>query len=497
MTVKSIIRLIQVRLIIAFSLLFSLFIIQLSTKELFPLFFFYSFLVFVFGLSVIYLVLYRLGVNPRWQIYIQLTGDFLLITYLVLVTGGYESNLVFLYFFPVLVASAFLPRRHTITVSLVPLFLYLIIAFLHYYYPALLLGIGIDTPFDHATFFTYLLVYSIAFLTIGFFSSGIAMKLKQTLDRLYRSEMNLARLEAVNELVVERLGECFIVIDRNRRIILTNRCCRDMLGSRLTQLLPQLDEGEGEQEVVVEGRYYRVRKILVDRAQGIKALIVSDLTAERERERQKREEERLATLGEMVGIFAHEIRNPLATIVNSLQIYEELEGEERKRLKQIIEAQVNKVNELIENFLSSKAISTEEWFELKEAVERIRKNAMFPSLRLKIDAGIYIRADRTKFEHALTVLLNQLLNHTRFPVEVSFNPTSDGFEIVLSFAKGKANLKALLQPNLAELQTGEGLPLLIAFRELREMGARLLSHSQGDSEGIKIKFEGKGKWRRS
>jgi two-component system, NtrC family, sensor histidine kinase HydH len=85
-------------------------------------------------------------------------------------------------------------------------------------------------------------------------------------------------------------------------------------------------------------------------------LLIKDLTALKELEKQFERQERLAAMGELASSVAHEIRNPLnaiSTIVQQLnKDFEPADNkEEYKSLTKLVYSEVNRINSTIENFL--------------------------------------------------------------------------------------------------------------------------------------------------
>lgn len=105
------------RLIIVTSLLVAAVVIQLSTASFLPLGPFYSLIAGAYGLSLIYLLLFRWEPHYRAQAYLQIVFDLLLITMLVYISGGINANLYFLYVFAIVAASLVLGRRAAFLVA--------------------------------------------------------------------------------------------------------------------------------------------------------------------------------------------------------------------------------------------------------------------------------------------------------------------------------------------------------------------------------------------
>jgi len=109
---KDLLRYILIRLLIITSILIAAFIIQYSTGSDFPPVFIFT-IIFFYGLSLIYFLLYLWGKALVFQAYLQLIFDLLLITGLVYVSGGMTTSTYFLYIFAVIAASLVISEKAT------------------------------------------------------------------------------------------------------------------------------------------------------------------------------------------------------------------------------------------------------------------------------------------------------------------------------------------------------------------------------------------------
>jgi len=108
---RSLLWLIIIRAAILVSLGISSFIIQSATDTFLPLDTFYLIISSGIVLSLIYTGMYFLAWSIKWQAYLQLVVDLVIITALVYISGGLKGNFYFLYVFPILAAGIILSKR--------------------------------------------------------------------------------------------------------------------------------------------------------------------------------------------------------------------------------------------------------------------------------------------------------------------------------------------------------------------------------------------------
>jgi len=120
---RSIRTLIISRLIIVTTLAVASIFIQLSTNSFLPLEPFYIIILVLYALSLFYLALYRWNSHLRFQGYLQIVFDLIIISIMVYISGGLNGNLYFLYIFAIVAASLVLGTRPTyLTASLAAVF---------------------------------------------------------------------------------------------------------------------------------------------------------------------------------------------------------------------------------------------------------------------------------------------------------------------------------------------------------------------------------------
>jgi two-component system sensor histidine kinase PilS (NtrC family) len=127
--------------------------------------------------------------------------------------------------------------------------------------------------------------------------------------------------------------------------------------------------------------------------------------------------ERLAAVGELAASIAHEIRNPLAAISGAIQVmrdYTEDGAGESKKLMEIVEREVDRLNHLITDFLqfarpgAAKTESvgiSEILLEVAEMFESIRPSGV--QLEAEVEEGLSACADPGQLRQ---VLWNLVLN---------------------------------------------------------------------------------------
>jgi PAS domain S-box-containing protein len=213
-------------------------------------------------------------------------------------------------------------------------------------------------------------------------SSGKVVRYQGTLiDVSERREMEkaLRRQEEFQRYLLESFPDLILVIDPAKKISFVSSRVRDLLGfapedwlgeeiehdpNRSTELLHMVDgvlAGRttfGSCECPIrhcDGNWRNMRASAgpLSGAEGkIGGVIVSlrDITLEKKLEQQIIQSERLAAMGQMIGGFAHELNNPLTSILGMSELLQDSGADEstRKQLE-ILQQQARRAVEIVQN----------------------------------------------------------------------------------------------------------------------------------------------------
>ena len=192
---------------------------------------------------------------------------------------------------------------------------------------------------------------------------------------LDRARSETATLKEFNERLVDGLGEGLQLVDGNFRIRHANRWmhaqlgpisdrrCYEVVGAG-THPCPgcplerreEMGEAERIQVAGTNGRRFSLSCAPVRQPDGQVFLLelVTDVTERERLQARLTEAERLAAAGELAASVAHEIRNPLAAIVNAttlLGVEETLSGEERAHTLGVVKKEARRLNRILSDFL--------------------------------------------------------------------------------------------------------------------------------------------------
>ncbi len=168
-------------------------------------------------------------------------------------------------------------------------------------------------------------------------AGGVMGAIARRHERLARASDQARRrhrsLRELHDSVMRTMSEGLLVLDAEGRLIEANPAARAMLGEggeegRLPEPLAALLAGEdrlpdgGRREVRLGGRSLlaTVRALHGDVEPAAWLLTLVDITHLRALEAKLLEQERMAALGQMSAMLAHEIRNPVQTMAQGLEL---------------------------------------------------------------------------------------------------------------------------------------------------------------------------------
>jgi two-component system sensor histidine kinase PilS (NtrC family) len=467
------------------------------------------------GFSILNFKLFK-WLNYRAVLYFQSLVDIALITLLVYYSGGITSPFYFLYIFPIITAASFLTRRDTIYIATLSYIMFGVLSDLIYleiipFYPLIAsINITLDV-------FIYNLVMSfVAFSSIAMLSSYYFDRIRKTGAALKNARENLKDLMLLNNTVLEKMENGFIVSDANGVIISYNEKSRTLLklnsNSNIFDLLSlspvgSLKSGGGDEdfdsdnededevtvsdlnkklyfEVEANNRVLGISHSIIENIYSfdkVYVFIVTDLTEKREIEKRLKQKERLALIGEMSAGIAHEIRNPLASISGSVQfLSKELKLDtEYQNLMDIIVKESGRLSNSIEVFLDyARPIPLKPVeFDLSQAVDDVSEliSLNYPRVKLvkKYSEGNMITADIKKIDQVIWNLMNNSVKAINEDGVIEINIYWKDGNIYLAVKDNGvgiagSEMERIFTPFYSKFSSGIGLGMAIVKRIIDE-----------------------------
>jgi two-component system sensor histidine kinase PilS (NtrC family) len=309
-----------------------------------------------------YLVSIGFGVVLRYRkrlvalAYLQVGLDVALATAVVALTGQAESVFVFMYSLAIVSGAILLYRRGAVLAVVLAL-------------PAHVLMQLLLEPERGKLPWGLLLVHAGAFLVTAALASYLAEALRRTGEQLAAREDDLAAITKLHESIVQSVTSGLVTLDPQGRITFLNRAGEQMLGLQARELRGKAadellvsfgpDTARGETDYLSPAGQ-RVRlgyssfRLLGGGGEVVgTAIIFQDLTQLRAMEEKVARSERLADLGRLAAGLAHELRNPLASIMGAQELLAQapgLDGEYR-RLMEIALRESTRLSQLVTRFL--------------------------------------------------------------------------------------------------------------------------------------------------
>ncbi len=372
------------RIILVTLLLGSGLVIQLNvtTSRRLELLYFFIILSYVFTAITLHLLKYVK--NVILYAYVQIVYDLLLETGMVYITGGVESIFTFTYIFTIIAASILLFRRGAFIAASLSTILYGTLVDLQFY-RIVPLHISLQVPLsvvNSSAIYYNIFMNSCAFYLVAFLSSYLSESLRRTHQRLQETSHDLTELQMFHHNILQSMHSGLLTTDLQGKITSYNRAAEvitdyslsEVYGRDIQDIFPDIDASElihsnshtyrgiHRLETTIQTKsgskvYLGVSiSLLLDNVAKVSGLICifQDLTELKEMEEQIVQADRLAAIGQLAAGVAHEIRNPLASITGSIQMFQsELDlSKDDKTLMEIVLRESARLDNILTDFLN-------------------------------------------------------------------------------------------------------------------------------------------------
>ena len=313
----------------------------------------------------------------------QLGVDVLVIATCVHFTGGLESRLTLLYFFPLVVAAYELRQKGALFTagfaSAITLSYTLLVAAQRLVPPEIVFREGVVS--NGALIGSHVMVSLL--LVVGYVAGEMAGRLDRKARLLAHRSEELDAVRRETQSILDNMGSGVLTLDSEGTVRRVNPAAERILGiDRVALEGRPVADGLGVvmpifvghlMECVLEGIVAERTEVHIERSDGrvvplglsvnpmcdasgeqcgVVAVFQDLSTVFRMREKM-RNNDRLAAMGELSASIAHEIRNPLASIRGSVEMLQgELElDEENARLFELVRRESARLNRIVEDFL--------------------------------------------------------------------------------------------------------------------------------------------------
>lgn len=221
------------------------------------------------------------------------------------------------------------------------------------------------------------------------------------------------------------------------------------------------------------------------RVRGVFA-ILRDITEQQREEARLRKADKLSLAGRLAAGVAHEIRNPLTTVVGMVKLIQR--GKAREEYFELIFAEIREIESIVADFLLLSEMHRHDWEHcslaplLQGALERVREQAEAAGIRMNMKSGAasaLVRCQSAKLKQALYHLLKNTIESMSDGGDIvisMFSTASKDVMVRISDPSGKASLErhaSLGEPFYSTKSRGTGIGLMISYHIILEHDGRM------------------------
>ena len=345
--------------------------------------------------------------------------------------------------------------------------------------------------------------------------------------KLVDSELRLAS-------IIGTTMDAIVMCDERLRIVLFNRSAEEMfgctaaeaIGQQVDRFMPNLHLGDADAEPPGESATRVQRRLELDGIRGngqqlpievtvsdvvvhgnrLFTVIARDISERRRIEAELREADRRKD--EFLGMLAHELRNPLAAIMNAGEVLDRTLSDSRAlKLTGVVRRQTRALARMVDDLLDVSRVTlgkirlTKEPLVLSQVVTRaaesfrdaVNKGQQHLEVRVESDP-VWLEGDATRLDQVLANLLNNAMKFTPAGGRITVTAAREDSQAVIRVQDTGIGIEPHLLPkvfdlfvqadtSLAHTQSGLGIGLALVRQVVALHGGQVTASSEGLGTG--------------
>ncbi|MCA9550405.1 MAG: PAS domain-containing protein [Myxococcales bacterium] len=481
----------------------------------------------VYAASVVYGGLLRVRRLLRPLVHAQAVLDAVVVSVLVLMTGGTESIFTFTYVFAVLGASLTLYRRGGFVAALAVMLLYGVIVLLQVNRSVAVLP-RVEASQALLSYF----VQALGIASVAVLASNLAERARVTRRQLAEKESDLEQLQELHAAILRSLPAGLLTVDGDGVVRYVNEAAKSILrvddersvGRPLLEVVPAMHgpwsrelERPTDRRERFEAEHQRSDGLSIrvgfsfaplsggERDVPSVIVVFQDVTDIVRLKEAVERAERLATVGKFAAGLAHEVRNPLASMCASIDVLQSALQipEPMQRLMGNVVREAERLNRLITDFLAFsrprkldlKDVDLGElvqgvlvMFENDELMQRSKIEQQLPlGVRASVDADLVRQVIWNLVKNAGEAMAPQ---GGTLKIETAMEDMQPILR-VKDTGPGIApdRLRRVFDPFYTTKEGGSGLGLAITYSILEAHGAQMgIESSPGEGTTVTVRF---------
>jgi two-component system, NtrC family, sensor histidine kinase PilS len=376
------------------------------------------------------------------QVIVHTLVDIACIILLMHATGGIRTGLGTLLIVSISMTSAFLPRRLTILFAAISALA--IIA--EQIYSQLIYT-------DYAPAFTQAGLLGILIFISALVATITAKRLKESEQQAEQASNELQSIVQMNDHIIRSMRTGILVIQNDGLILMANNAALELLGQIKINTQSSLRDVSADlysrfinwnNNTIQNHQPIQQTRGLPDIQPGFSHIKQNDRPNEKQPGRtlifiedatqltRRFQQVKLASLGRLTASIAHEIRNPLSAISHAGQLLGETSHDaSEKKLTEIINTQVKRLNRIVENVLqlsrqqrgTPEVIVLHQWLQQFKEEYLASKNLQAQQIQINIlPDDIKILFDSSQLHQVMWNLISNAINHShREPSDIMVN----------------------------------------------------------------------------